>query len=574
MSLNVSPTRVVKVMDPRLKLSNERVFAAIQGGRVISGQTFPATVINNSSLAITCNPPSRGVAISRRVRKRFRYDISITGTNTGGGPLLNPGYYGPRNMPIAMTTISESWQLENDTVTQQPIQQYAQCLQWYHNDFDVRNREYGESPSMLDQFQNYADGANSIRNPLGGYGDNSYETTRAGFSQFQVLTNPVGGGGGTATLTLICTEDTYVSPFVFGKDSEYSSALVGINNMTYTATFGNLANVMSLVQNQGVPGVVNITAVTVDLKSAELLFNYITPQITETLPSSLVSPYFSPILYPFNYNQTIAPGGSVSITLGNVQVTSIPQRMYIFAGPAQSAKTPYISDSYMALSPIGNPIQLTWNNNQYLSSMTAQQLYDMSIKNGLRMSWTQFSNFVGSIVCIEFGTDIGLDANEAIGTLGNYQLNVTANFINTNSSLSIVPTLYVLVVSSGTFNVVNGACSHMLGVLSSADVLNAQVDPNINYQKAESAYGGAFFDSLKKGLSKLHQYAKDKKLISKGLAQFGPKGKVASEIAEKLGYGVVAGRMPKKRSLASRLKGRGIENLDENESESDEYSEE
>jgi len=96
MSLNVPPVKPVKVIDPRLNLNREREYVALKGASVNSWQQFPSTNQNNSSVQITCNPPSRDIVISRLVFKKFSFAITVTGTNTSGGPLLNPGYYGPR----------------------------------------------------------------------------------------------------------------------------------------------------------------------------------------------------------------------------------------------------------------------------------------------------------------------------------------------------------------------------------------------------------------------------------------------------------------------------------------------
>jgi hypothetical protein len=37
----------------------------------------------------------------------------------------------------------------------------------------------------------------------------------------------------------------------------------------------------------------------------------------------------------------------------------------------------------------------------------------MSVKNGLQMSYSQYMNFVGSIVCIDASTDLALQSDEA-----------------------------------------------------------------------------------------------------------------------------------------------------------------
>lgn len=153
------------------------------------------------------------------------------------------------------------------------------------------------------------------------------------------------------------------------------------------------------------------------------------------------------------------------------------------------------------------------------------------------MSYSQYTNFTGSVLCLDFGTDIGLMSDEAPGLLGNYQLGLTANFINTRST-PITPTLYVVVVYEGTFMVQDGNCSHMIGVLSRSDVLNSQKMPGVSYKLAESIYGGDFFSSLKKGLSKASDFLKKSKLVS-NVASLIPdkRAQAIGHIAKQYGYG-------------------------------------
>ena len=204
MSLNdAQKLPVVGAMDSRLRIESKRPYVAVKGSLVNSAQQFNATNVSNNSVQITCNPPSRGIAISRLVFKRFVYDITISGTNAGAGPLLVEGFYAPRCLPITSTTQSEQITINNSTITQAPISQYWGALLHYHNEFKNRFGQFSLAPSMLDQSQNYEDVVNSVRNPLAPYDNNSYEQTRGGFAGLEVLSNPAGGT--TATLRLTTT---------------------------------------------------------------------------------------------------------------------------------------------------------------------------------------------------------------------------------------------------------------------------------------------------------------------------------------------------------------------------------
>jgi hypothetical protein len=116
MSLNVPSVHVSKVMDPRLEINEMKEYVVLKGGLVNSWQQFFATNLNNSSVQITATPPSRLIAISRKVFKRFTFTVNIVGTN-GTGPvanLLQSGYYAPRAYPLLAVTSSEQMTINND----------------------------------------------------------------------------------------------------------------------------------------------------------------------------------------------------------------------------------------------------------------------------------------------------------------------------------------------------------------------------------------------------------------------------------------------------------------------------
>lgn len=539
MSLNINPITVKKVIDPRLEINENRHYVAVKGSLVNSWQQFPATNINNSSFQISCNPPSRDIAISRLVYKRVQFIVTVTGTNTSGGVLLNDGYVAPRAMPLTCVTQSESITLNNDTITQAPVQQYWRALLRYRNDFENRFGQFSLAPSMLDQFQSYAEGAGTVRNPLAKYGDNSFEQTRGGFSGFTI--DPQVPGNTTATVRLTTVEPILVSPFVFGEGSNFYSAFAGIQNMSYTATVGNLQRVLSLVQGQGAPaGTIVLNTPSVSVESASLYFNYLTPDPTMPIPRNIETSYFSVVSYPTRTTAPIAPGGRVSITMNSIQVTSIPKRIYVFAKKDDSLETAFTSDTYLSLTTDANPLTLTWNNNQFLSQATAPDLYNIAVKNGCNSSYSQWTKNVGSVIALDAGLDWGLYSNEAPGVIGNYQLGLTCQFENTSNEI-VVPTLYVVVVYEGVFNIIDGNCSHMIGVLSPQDIMSATAEPSGSYKQSQDIYGGSWksvTDFFKKGLG----YAKQHKLISKGLSLIPhPYAQIGSKAAASLGYGMSGG---------------------------------
>ena len=541
MSLNVNPLIVKRVIDPRLDIAEgQKSYKAVGGAMINSWTNFPASNVSNTNVVINCNPPSQDTCISRLVYKTFTFEFTITGTNTSGGVLLNEGYIAPRAMPLTCVTEAESVSLGGDTITQAPVQQYWRAMLRYRNDVKNRNGVFSLSPAMLDQHQNYEDGVNGNRNPLAGYDDNSSEQTRGSYVGFTL--DPQTPGNTTATGRLTTTEPILIAPFAFGENSNNYASFIGLMNMKYNTTLGNLSRILSVVQGQGAPvGQIVLNNPVVNLTNASILFNYFTPDPSiSPIPALSEYSYYNCVPIPTRSNVAVAPGATVNLVMGNYQVNSIPKRIYVYARRDDADETAFTADSYLSLPRNQIPLNLTWDNRTYLSTATTEDLYNISVKNGCDLSYTQYTSKVGSVLALDFGIDVGLQPQQAPGSLGNYQLKVQCNFTNT-SSQTITPTLYVVVVSEGVFNITNGNASHMIGVLSPEDVLGASEQERGDFERYRDVYGGSwqdFRDFVSKGLS----YAKEHKLISRGLAATGnPYGLMASKVADALGYGVSGG---------------------------------
>ncbi len=543
----------VRVRDPRLEIESQRPYVVLSGAQVNSFQTFNATNHNNQSVQITCNGPNASIAITRLVLKKFVFNITVRGTNgSEDSPLLVPGFFSPRFLPISQVTSSESISIQNDVISNAPVNQYLIPMMNYNNEWKERNGLLSMAPSMMDQFQNYEDGVNSFRNPLLDYEEGSpYEVPRGAYVGMRVLTNEDGGTESTIELTV--TEPLFISPFQWGKYANYSSSLVGVDTMSYTCTFvNNLSRVMSLTVNQGTEGGedgIVITDVDVTLGSAALMFNYLTPSALQPIPRILVSSYFNCMLYPTQITRALANGSSFLAELAAIQLSNVPRRIYLYCKESMSSnnsyqQTPFASDSYFPIDRSTYPLTVQWGNDTFLTAANPEQLFNIAKKNGYIYDWNQWNNFMGSVLALEFGTDIGLPGDQAGSLLMNQQLQVSCQFINGSGRDVDSATFYCVVVSEGTFVLRDSSAAHNLGVLTRSQIINARSDPHITYQTAEDIYGGSFFTKIKNALSSLNKFAKDNKLISRGLALSGdPRLKVASRVASSFGYGGRRSRM-------------------------------
>lgn len=130
---------------------------------------------------------------------------------------------------------------------------------------------------------------------------------------------------------------------------------------------------------------------------------------------------------------------------------------------------------------------------------------------------------------------------------GQFMLQVQAQFRNTSNG-PITPQLFIIIVSEGSFTIPGlNSATKQLGVISKADVLDAQSRPDlsVDYEDIrESQYGGEgnFLSNLKKFGSKVNDFLKNTKLISTVLGEIPhPSAQKFLPIARKLGYGEEGG---------------------------------
>lgn len=507
MSLNVVKVKTMEVLDPRLNLRNEREYIVLRGSSVNSFEQFSATNPANSGVTISCNPQSKDIAISRLIFKKFIFDIDITGTNAGSGNLLREGFYGPRAYPLQAVTINES--LSWGTVSTETNQGYVMwpAMLWYHNRHNNRFNQGSLTPSMMDQSQQYGGTSDTNRNPLSKYSDQAYEMSRGGFSGMVVSAETKT----SAHIKLTIVEPIMVSPAVFGKGSNSTPSVIGIQNMSYNNSLVNLQRLLSLVRNQGLappdPGARLITSVTATLTEASLLFEYLTPDSMSRIPRTLVSSYYKLLLIQSTQNAVVPSLGTTSISMNSYQIEAVPRRLYIWAGKPPSdlvapvagvgalEGAPFQTDTFFALNEDSNPLQLTFNSNTFFSKATTYDLYNIACKNGIDMSYSQFAKQTGSVLALDFSSDIGLSHNQAPGLGSPYQLSISLNVKNI-SDHSITPILYVVVVYEGTFTVDNGVAYLNQGILTHEDVLKSKEHRLPAYVDPESIYGGSFFSDV------------------------------------------------------------------------------
>jgi len=367
---------------------------------------------------------------------------------------------------------------------------------------------------------------------------------------FVVTNNQIVASNAIATASVIqfvSTEPLFLSPLYWGDCEHDDAAFYGVNNMSFTFNFqsnaGNrmlaidalAANLASTDTEAGARALAITTSVSfnatlnskltnVGSYEAALLFQYITPQLVDrgqSMNKVLNYPYFNIERWPGSSQQSPTTLATATFTSNNVQLSSIPSKVYIFVRPTNASlqANPCIPDCFARIEKVN----IQWGNRSgLLASASIQQLYDISVRAGCCLSYNDWaavpmaknltsSTFggthvygTGSVLAID-PIDLGLDSIDAPGKLQKTSLYVSCDIRNMGAATQAME-LYVVAVSQGIFTLFNGQASSLIGVLNSNDVLNAHEQTAgrmVSYADARRMYGGNFLSDIKADLQGL-----------------------------------------------------------------------
>jgi len=194
------------------------------------------------------------------------------------------------------------------------------------------------------------------------------------------------------------TEKLVLSPFTFSDVHEWDTGLFGINNIQMIM---NLQPPTRIVRSTFAYGVVlspptyntSVSGGQV-FQNSRLNVQFLTPSLDVPLPPKSVVPYMEFPRYITSYNGTaIQPGATQQIQSQTITLPQIPDLFIIYVKPQSYSNVE--GDWYFPVATtadgIQNPLTVNFDNfSGLLSSQTAEQLYGMSVKNGLDMDWNSW----------------------------------------------------------------------------------------------------------------------------------------------------------------------------------------
>jgi hypothetical protein len=392
------------------------------------------------------------------------------------------------------------------------------------------------------------------------------------------------------------TEKLVLSPFTFSDVHEWDTGLFGINNIQLIMNLQAPSRIVRSTSKFGctlTPAIYNATSSSGSFSNSRVNVQFLTPSLDVPLPPKSVVPYMEFPRYITSYQGGSIPSGAVvQIQSQTITLPQIPDLFIIYVKPNPATLTPQQGDYYLPVATsadnITAPLTVNFDNfSGLLSSQTAEQLYAMSVKNGLDMDWNSWvgeahvgnalqngtmggssTNFgggacgrvplVGGLLVLKPSQDITLQTGQAPSLVGNFTFQFNLQVKNTAPFAQSGVQLFVITANSGFFESIRGSSRIIKGVLSEQDIISAPLAPQGTRDMLSRYVGGAgMFSSLANVLSKAKDiYHQTKPVVSavKGmLPETGMLGSIRSGLSA-VGYGTGAGTGGRqRRGLEARL---------------------
>jgi hypothetical protein len=580
------------VFDGRIVQSRPK-YAVEKGALSLTNSPFNAIAATASQHTYNIYVPSENVYVDRALEwsstcfQQFSVAIGAVPL-VAGDPLVVAGRdFALTAFPLNSLCSTTTATINDTTVvlnTQDVLKEVLRLTDY------KKNRLQRTCPTYLDVYQSYNDAFGANNNPLAGFENTTAQDEVPNGAFYNLVYtdaagNPLGtaapafaganydsdrgvpvfnGAAGPYTIYVRwrSTEKLVLSPFVFSDCHENDTGLFGINNIQLIMNMQTPTRIIRSCTRAGrtISAVgYNPGVATGPFQDSVVNVQFLTPSLDVPLPPKSVVPYMEfPRYITAPTNGQIAAGAVGQIQSQTITLPQIPDLFIIYAKPQTYAQTE--GDWYFPVATsadgIRNPLSVNFDNfSGLLSSTTAEQLYGMSINNGLEMSWNQWVGsahsqtqgtgavqlgagrvpLTGGLLVLKPSKDITLQSGQAPSLVGNFtfQFNIT---VKNTSSAPQTPQLFVITANSGFFESIRGSSRIIKGVLSEQDIISAPLAPMGTRDQLHRLVGAGMFSSLANVLSKAKDiYQQTKPAISavKGML---PEGRVKDAL-HAIGYG-------------------------------------
>lgn len=523
------------VVDPRV-LQTKPKYAVEKGALSLTNQSFTSIANSSSQVAWNVQVPSENIFVDREIRWAGSLRLQITMPSkiyAVGEPVLVQGKdFAPAAFPFHQCVSTMSTTINDATTSINTSDVMNQILRLADN---AAARKQRTCPTMLDRYAYYPDTTSVVvhNSPLDSYGSayNPDEQPNGAWGRIKWWTNAAfdsqadpatagsakivkgipcassANGGSAQVITLYCevfsSEKLLLSPFIFADNLGMSTGLFGVQNIQVLANLGSAGRALrfsnALVGAPSVAFAANVTP----FNAPKLNVQFLTPALDVPLPPKSIVPYMeypryiTPVTASWQAETSVGIGtlSTTQATSNTITLPNIPDLLMIYAVPS-TAPTANFGDYVFPIQQISVNFD---NFSGLLAGHTQEQLYEMSVANGLDMDWDTWRG-VGSLpvaaalttpptrdgaqataggpLVLRPGRDIVLQAGQAPGLVGNFTFQFTATLSTylTTDIVSPVPTslnLYVVAISSGFFETIKGSSRIIKGVLTESDILSA-----------------------------------------------------------------------------------------------------
>jgi hypothetical protein len=559
--MSVNP---ILVKDDILDISSQSIdYAVNMGGSNTSSQKFVCNSISNSSSVYVIQVPSLQTVVSRTLLRHERFTLTIEGVPRPGQFLVDLGEsdaFAP--MPLSQLIKNTTCQINNTSVSLQTQEVIDPLLRVMER--EALSRVNNTAPCYLDQYADYIDCKGSANNPLGGYDGavNPSYPPRGSYKVISITGNAVGETptptARTVNITVEFTEPVFLSPFVFGDTQDDQPGMCGVNTITITDQRDATAKLCYRFIDDPLQFFNKaITSIQYSQQDCYMECQFVSPHPSMMLPSRSISPYIQYNLF----KSSNVPANTA--TSSAIQLNGVPDKVLVWVRSALSTRTGSQPDYYATITGIS----INFNNGTYLSNASKHLLWKYSQEASNNQSWLEWSGeaysrqgaefgvspsgpiaTTGSVLALDFGRHITLDAFLAPGSSGSFNFSITVNYETPATAPTLInPELCLLFLNSGVFVNESGQSSVFVNLLTKTQVLDSQAlqEPTTRAE-LRRLVGGGFLSNLK------HLAKKAIKHLAPHVIQFGkeqlsksshPLARVAEKGIEVAGYGMSAGGM-------------------------------
>ena len=554
-----SKVNKVSVYDPRV-VQKKATYGVQKGALSITNSKFSAISKTRNSLNWNVNVPSLNVYVDKKIAWTTEVDLKITvnrddlkdklwlneeekdGVYTASSftdvPVASYGTDWVFNaFPAHQMVQSMSATINDCVITSSTGSTFMELLRLYKAD---PNRKFNNMtcPSYLSGYAFIDNGVGSINSSMSTFNEQvGQEAKNGAYAQYNYLNDqgniieaptlqPDGDPTDVKTLVktvytftvrLKTTENIMLSPFNFTHETNNECGLFGVNNIQlsmnlrgadrcilYSPSFDsqNGASTMTCEFKNDSP-----------FRSADLNMLFLSPPLDITLPKVSITPYMEYPRYITNFqvSGSAEAEAGLAITSNTITLPQIPDYLICYV-----KKTSYKSSENDYYFPITKASIVFDNMAGILSTLTKEQLYQMSFSNGLQLDYNTYSGVagvsngintrtIGGFLIAKMGRDIPLQTGSAPGCGGNYslslQLGVAAPFAN-SEDYPLDLQLVVVAANSGYFATSAGSSSIHKSILNESMVMSAPTSALDTNDELERVVGAGFFDGLSSMASK------------------------------------------------------------------------